>query len=134
MRQAIFKSTVGYEELKTRYGNLIYSIIYMPVIDLDQPGARQTIDVYLEHMKPYAFELIFTQDTSNVLKDNRFIRAKGAKIWYNSLWPSLNAGHDDDRAVEEHDMAGSWDWLIARGAGIIQTDRPREMIRYLRAR
>ena len=72
------------------------------------------------------------RDTSAVLKDNRFIRDRGAKIWINALWPSLNAGHDDNRAVEEGDTKGSWDWLTAHGAGIIQTDRPRELVRYVR--
>ncbi|MGN8070349.1 hypothetical protein [Mucilaginibacter sp. SG564] len=26
----------------------------------------------------------------------------------------------------------SWDWLIAHGATIIQTDRPKELLNYLR--
>jgi glycerophosphoryl diester phosphodiesterase len=103
----------------------------MPVIELDKPFARQKIDEYLENMQPYAFELIFQQDTSAVLADNRFIRDRHVKIWINALWPSLNAGHDDNKAVEEHNTADSWDWLIAHGAKIIQTDRIRELVRYL---
>lgn len=134
LQQAIFKSSVDYADLRSRYGTMIDSIIYMPVIYLDKPLAREKIDAYLNNMKPYAFELIFQQDTSAVLRDNRFIRDRGAKIWINALWPSLNAGHDDNRAVEDGDIKGSWDWLIAHGAGIIQTDRPRELVPYLRSR
>ena len=67
----------------------------MPVINLDQPLARERID---------------------------------------ALWPSLNAGHDDNRAVEEGDIKGIWDWLIAHGPGIIQADRPKELVRYLAAK
>jgi glycerophosphoryl diester phosphodiesterase len=134
LQQAIFKATVAYPELKARYGRLLDSIIYMPVVNLDKPMARETIVEYLANMKSYAFELIFAVDTSSVLADNRFIRDRGAKIWINALWPSLNAGHDDNRAVEEGDTKGSWDWLIAHGAGIIQTDRPRELVRYLGSR
>ena len=59
------------------------------------------------------------------------IQQNGTKIWLNSLWPSLNAGHDDDRAVEEEDPDGSWGWLLEQGATLIQTDRPAELIQYL---
>lgn len=133
LSQAIFKSAVDFGELKARYGTMLDSIIYMPVIYLDKPLAREKINAYLKNMKPYAFELIFQQDTSAVLSDNRFIRDRGAKIWINSLWPWLNAGHDDNKAVEEGNTKDSWDWLISHGAGIIQTDRPGELIKYRRS-
>ena len=36
------------------------------------------------------------------------VKDNGSKIWLNGLWPSLNGGHDDDRAVElnQKDEAG----------------------------
>lgn len=132
LQQAIFKSDVSYETVRQRYGTLIDSIIYMPVVNLDKPGAREIITGYLQNMKPYAFELIFQQDTSAILTNNAFIRAKRSAIWINSLWPSLNAGHDDDKAVEQGNTKDSWDWLIAHGATIIQTDRPLQLLQYLR--
>ncbi|MEO3407755.1 glycerophosphodiester phosphodiesterase family protein [Mucilaginibacter sp. CAU 1740] len=132
LKQAIFKSEVTYPELKARYPQLLDSITYMPVVSLDKPEAKQIIVDYLKNMKPYAFELIFTKDTSAVLKDNKFITKTGAKVWINSLWASLNAGHDDDTAVEDGNKKDSWDWIIAHGATIIQTDRPKLMIEYLR--
>jgi glycerophosphoryl diester phosphodiesterase len=104
----------------------------MPVVNLDKPEAKQIIVDYLKNMKPYAFELNFTKDTSAVLKDNKFITQTGSKVWINSLWASLNAGHDDDTAVEDDNKKDSWDWIIAHGATIIQTDRPQLMLEYLR--
>lgn len=132
VQQAIFKSEVPYADLKARYPNLIDSIIYMPVVNLDKPEAKQIIVDYLKNMKPYAFELNFTKDTSAVLRDNKFITQTGSKVWINSLWASLNAGHDDDTAVEDDNKKDSWDWIIAHGATIIQTDRPQLMLEYLR--
>jgi len=132
LQQAIFKSEVPYADLKARYPKLIDSIIYMPVVNLDKPEAKQIIVDYLKNMKPYAFELNFTKDTSAVLRDNKFITQTGAKVWINSLWASLNAGHDDDTAVEDDNKKDSWDWIIAHGATIIQTDRPQLMLEYLR--
>lgn len=134
LKQAIFKAEVTYPVLKERYGNLIDSIIYMPVVNLDKSDARSIINEYLQHMKPWAFELNFKTDTSSILTDNKFITRTGAKVWLNSLWASLNAGHDDDLAVEEGNKKDSWDWLLAHGAMVLQTDRPREMLAYLRFR
>lgn len=134
LKQAIFKAEVTFAELKEKYPALIDKIIYMPVVNLDKPGAREIITGYLKNMKPYAFEMNFKQDTSSVLKDNKFITDTGVKVWFNSLWASLNAGHEDDLAVEQNNKKDSWDWLIAHGAKVLQTDRPQQMLEYLRNR
>lgn len=44
----------------------------------------------------------------------------------------MNAGHDDDRAVEKGEVEESWGWIISQGATLIQTDRPAAMISYLK--
>ncbi|QEM11392.1 glycerophosphodiester phosphodiesterase family protein [Mucilaginibacter rubeus] len=134
LNQAIFKTTEPYETVRKQYPAIIDSITFMAVIDLDKPGAKQSIENYQRHIKPVAFELNFGKDTSVILKSNQFINRNGARIWINSLWASLNAGHDDDTAVDLGNTKGSWDWIIAHGATIIQTDRPRELLQYLRKR
>lgn len=134
LKQAIFKAEVPFAGLKEKYPALIGKIIYMPVVNLDKPGAREIITGYLKNMKPYAFELNFKQDTSSVLKDNKFITDTGVKVWFNSLWASLNAGHEDDLAVEQNNTKDSWDWLLAHGATVLQTDRPKQMLEYLKDR
>lgn len=132
LQQAIFKSEMPFDSLQHRYPHLIGKIIYMPVVNLDKPNAKKVIVDYLKGMKPYAFELIFTKDTSAILADNKFITNTGSKIWINSLWASLNGGHDDDMAVEDGNKKDSWDWIINHGATIIQTDRPKLLLEYLR--
>ncbi|HMG07413.1 MAG TPA: glycerophosphodiester phosphodiesterase family protein [Mucilaginibacter sp.] len=134
LKQAIFKTDAVYESLKNRYPKVIDSITFMAVVDLDKPDARQIIKDYQQHIKPVAFELNFKTDTSAILSDHRFIKNNGSKIWINSLWASLNAGHDDDTAVDLGNTKDSWDWLIAHGATIIQTDRPKELLSYLKKR
>lgn len=44
---------------------------------------------------------------------------------------SLNAGHDDDRAVELEQEDEAWGWLLEQGASLIQTDRPALLLDYL---
>jgi glycerophosphoryl diester phosphodiesterase len=134
LKQAIFKTDAVYEAVQKKYPEIIDSITFMAVVDLDKPGARQIIGDYQQHLRPVAFELNFGTDTSSVLSDNHFINRNGSRIWINSLWASLNAGHDDDTAVDLENTKDSWDWLIAHGATIIQTDRPKELLSYLKKR
>lgn len=47
----------------------------------------------------------------------------------NSLWPSLCGGHNDDKAVEKWLREETWGWLIEKGATIIQTGRPKELLK-----
>jgi len=134
LEQAIFKSEASYKEVKQKYPAILDSITFMAVVSLDKPEARQVIKEYQEKLKPVAFELNFKSDTSSLLTNNNFINKKGAKIWYNSLWASLNAGHEDDLAFEDGNTEDSWDWLISHGATVLQTDQPEAMLKYLRKR
>jgi glycerophosphoryl diester phosphodiesterase len=59
------------------------------------------------------------------------LREAGIRIWVNSIWGSLCAGHDDDRAVELYQPGESWGWLLAPGASIIQSDRCLPLLQYL---
>ncbi len=134
LKQAIFKAEATYAQLKEKYPSLIDSIIYMPIVNLDKPDARQIIKDYQQRMKPFGFELNFKTDTSFIFKNPKLITGTGSKIWLNSLWASLNAGHDDDLAVEEGNKKDSWDWLINHGAMVLQTDRPKELLQYLKTK
>jgi glycerophosphoryl diester phosphodiesterase len=134
LNQGIFKTTEAYETVRKQYPAIIDSVTFMAVIDLDKPGTKQSIENYQSHIKPVAFELNFGTDTSAILKNNLFINRNGARIWINALWASLNAGHDDDTAVDLGNTKDSWAWIITHGATIIQTDRPRELLEYLKKR
>ncbi len=132
VRQGIFKADKNYKEVVNRYPMLMDSILFMPVVNLGKPEAATVIKDFQDHLKPVAFELIFEKDTSALLSKLDLIKKKGARIWINSLWASLNGGHYDDLAVDDHNTRDSWDWLIQHGANILQTDRPKEMLLYLK--
>ena len=55
------------------------------------------------------------------------------RIWINTLWDSLCAGHTDERGFKG-DPDGSWGWALENGATMIQTDRPVELIKYLESK
>ena len=129
--QVVIKSGFPYEKVKAENGDVLDKVIYMPIVSLDKPGAEEFIDGY-KAMKPVAIECCFREVTPEVLRLLKKVRDNGSKIWVNSMWPSLNAGHDDDRAVELGQKDETWGWLLEQGASLIQTDRPQELIKYLK--
>ena len=130
--QVVIKSGYPYQKVKDENGEVLNKVIYMPIVSLDQEGAEKIIDDYLTHIKPVAFECCFSQVTPEVPRLLKKIADSGSKIWINSLWASLNAGHDDDRAVDLGEKDEVWGWILEQGASLIQTDRPVELLEYLK--
>lgn len=130
--QVVIKSGYDYGKVKAENGDVLDKVIYMPIVSLDQPGAEDFIDGYKD-LRPVAMECCFAEVTPDVLRLLKKVKESGIKIWLNSLWPSLNAGHDDDRAVELEQEDGAWGWLLEQGASLIQTDRPALLLDYLKA-
>ena len=131
--QVVIKSGYDYEKVKNENGDVLDKVIYMPIVSLDQPGAEAFIDGY-KKQRPIAIECCFAKETPEVLRLLKKVKESGIKIWLNSLWPSLNAGHDDDRAVEMKQEDEAWGWLLEQGASLIQTDRPALLLDYLKSK
>lgn len=129
--QVVIKSSYTLGKVRQENGDVLDKIIYMPIIELDKPDAERVLDEYLT-ISPVAIECCFENCTNDVLRLLQKIKSSGVKIWINSLWASLNAGHDDDRAVEQGEVEESWGWIISQGATLIQTDRPGALIHYLK--
>lgn len=134
VNQCVMKAGLPYEQVKAENGEVLDKMIFMPVVNLHKEGAEAIIDSYLKHMKPQAFELVFNNDGPEVQRLIKKVRDNGAKIFINSLWPELCGGHDDDRAVELHQLDESWGWIIGQGAKLVQTDRPALLLEYLKER
>jgi glycerophosphoryl diester phosphodiesterase len=133
LKQTVVKSGGDYEKVTSEKGKAFFNqVLFMPVVNLDKPDAATIISSYTAKMKPVAFELVFNSDTSKIINQFSQIKNTGSRVWVNTLWPSLNASHHDDLAVEEGNLKDSWDWIIAKGVNMIQTDRPQELLQYLR--
>lgn len=128
--QVILKSGTDYEELFDKYKNILSKVVYMPIINLNADNAEKQIEKFA-HYKPLAVECVFSKETPKVIELLSKIRKNGSKIWINSLWASLCAGRDDDRAVELSEKDQTWGWMLEHGAKMIQTDRPEELIIFL---
>lgn len=129
--QVVIKSGHPLSKVKADNSDVLDKVIYMPIITLTAADARQRIDDYAT-IHPVAVECCFGKVDDNVLQLLRHVRDCGSKVWLNSLWPSLNGGHDDDTAVELNKPDETWGWLLSHGASLIQTDRPAQLIKYLK--
>lgn len=133
--QVILKNGNTYSEVVSNQPNALSKTMFMPVVDLNTTDAVQIINEYLTHANEIiAFELNFESELPSFRQLFKKIRNAGCKIFVNSLWPELCAGHDDDIACEESKPDESWGWLINMGASMIQTDRPKELIHYINSR
>src|ERR1035437_4873932 len=121
-----------FDEVEARYGKVPDDIILMPIVVYnDKVRAEAVAASYLRH-KNTIFQPVWKDD--KYITDENLVQFsnKGYGIWFNSLWASLCGGHHDDRAVEQNKPDETWGWLIAHGATIIQTDRPSELLMYLK--
>ncbi|EEF87198.1 glycerophosphodiester phosphodiesterase family protein [Bacteroides cellulosilyticus DSM 14838] len=134
VQQCIMKAGLPYEQVRMENGGVLEKMIFMPVINLHKDGAETIIDGYMKNLKPVAYELVFDNDGEEVQRLIKKVRDSGAKVFINSLWAELCGGHYDDRAVEQNEPDESWGWIIGQGVKLIQTDRPQQLLKYLRER
>ncbi len=129
-RHIIMKGGRPADEVLADYGDMLGEIIYMPVVNIELPGAEALIEGFLSAMKPAAYEIVYAGDDGLARRTRSRLDGE-ALIWYNTLWDSLCGGHDDDLSLEDPDAA--FGYLIDElGADIIQTDRAEHLLKYLR--
>ena len=121
------------DQVREKFGKYLDRVIYMPIVTINDEASEETINAFMEDMKPVAFELCYSNAVSPVPAKLKTSLKGRSLLWYNTLWASLCAGHHDDLAVEDPD--GTYGFMIdSLGARILQTDRPQFMLEYLRSR
>lgn len=128
--QVVIKGAKRLEEVENEFGQYLDKVYFMPIIKLPNKDAETIVNEYLNSKRPpIAFEFTIKQDAIPLVKDFKKIRKAGSSVWVNALWPHHNAGHDDEKAVQNLSV---YDWFIENDIDIIQTDRPRLLLKYLR--
>lgn len=134
LNQCVIKAGKKYEEVKEEKPVALDKMIFMPVIKLSKENAEKRVKGFDRNYKPMMYELVFDNDSKETLNKIHYTKKTGSRIFINSLWPELCGGHHDDRAVEKGEVEKSWGWIIKCGASLIQTDRPAQLLTYLRSR
>ena len=131
VKHEVVKGNKPLSGVRNEFGKYLDKIYYMPVIKITVANNNTIIEEYLTDFKHVAIEFVFEKDTISMINKFKEIRNNGVGIWVNSLWSSLNGGHDDESASLDPTV---YDWYIDNGVDIIQTDRPKILIEYLRKR
>lgn len=130
-KQVVIKGNISRQEVEAEFGEYLDKVYFMPIVRLFEPGHKAKVEDYLQHHLPVAFEFTAPQDTIAFIKNFAEIRAQGAGVWVNSLWPHHNGGHDDEQAAMDPSV---YDWFIENDIDMIQTDRPQLLLDYLRSK
>ena len=131
VEQIMFKTSNNPQRVKADYGDLIDKLPYVPVVNLGGAKSMEFIKGHIE-LGALAIECVIPKVTPEVLEQLEYIRNAGIKICIGSMWSSACGGHDDDAAVDNPDQ--NWGWILEQGASQIMTDRPCELLEYLRSK
>ena len=145
-REIVFKSELSPKELKDALGDELWGmflskrLFYMPIVRLYKPQPMEVVKGWLACGRaPDAFEICFHDEKD--LSVMQMLAAKplpSSRIWINTLWDAkpdwdvLCGTHTDERG-HDGDPDGSWGWCIKQGATMLQTDRPEDLIPYLKS-
>lgn len=129
-RQVIIKGKYALDRVKADYGDS-KGMLYMPIVDMYDSTAVERGAEFAKKMHPVAFELCFKTEQELDPTFVNIVLKSGSRVWINTLWDTLCAGHDDENALIEG-MDKHWGWVLDRHATMIQTDRPEMLINYLK--
>ena len=131
--QVLMKGTVSLKEVQSDFGQYLDEVNFMPVIHLKAEDAPHKLAAYLSDASPPpAIEFVFSDLKSPIIKQFEAIHNAGTRVWVNSLWESLNAGYEDDMAVQNTDSI--YGWYLKNQVSMIQTDRPRLLLEYIQSK
>lgn len=126
-KQVIMKATESYTQVNQDFGPVLKQMYFMPMTNIHNDTAIHSAKEYHKVLGIKAVEVIY-KDSLHIDARLTPLKELPVKLWFNSLW----GGIDDELAVDEGNPDASWGWLIQKGATIIQTDRPQELIHYLK--
>ena len=139
LKDVLVKSTHGPADAKRlfrEYWKYVESgeLLYMPVVQFcwkNHEHAAKILPQWIaeEPRKASMYE-VCADAPEHAAAFGDVLMAKGApRLWVNTMWDNLDAGHGDKRALLDAD--GNWGWVLEQGATMIQTDYAAELIVYL---
>ena len=133
--QILIKGNKPLAEVNAKMAAHEHNMMYMPIVNFQKKGGRELFAEYMNTgTVPLAYEICWNKMTPEVADCFKNIIASGSKLWVNTIWGSLCGYLDDDKAFECGDPASVYDKVIDYGATLIQTDRPEQLLRYLRSK
>ena len=126
LKIAINIPIVGKEEI-----SVVTSILKNGALTSASNLGGKYVQNFEKTINPFAYEILFDSEEAETYKIIPEIQNQKDTFLAIALWDELCAGHTDEQALLEGADA-AWGWLIKNGANAIMTDRPEELIEYLR--
>ena len=131
VEQVVFKSTAPPDEVADFLSGKRKRPEYICVIDLSDPSMLTQLERIVHDIRPPAIELIFNEQQLPLLDSGVIRQIRGhSRVWVNAMWGSLCGGLGEDSPGLS--MQEGWGSLLEMGVNMIQTDHPRELLRFLR--
>lgn len=136
LKEVLLKGYFSPESAKKTFGPywqriLSGEILYMPVVQYRPNSKAADGWLGIEPRKGSMYEMCFC-DSDHVAPALEKLKAAplSPRLWVNTLWDSISAGHSDKAALADPDA--HWGWWLDRGATMIQSDYVVELIEYLK--
>lgn len=129
INQSVFSSYYTYEALSLAAGPYLDSILYMPKVKHSTLKPENYLDEFISNTESLILQTRSISENDTLLSIIPYAKQRDILVWLNSLEDFHCAGHTDEKALLD---STHWDWFLTQGANIIQTDRPRELLGYLR--
>ena len=139
LKEVIVKSQHSPEDARKFFGPYWKDVesgelLYMPIVQFcwkqHKKAAKDFPSWLAEEPRKASMYEVCVDSAEHVKRLDDVLKAKGSpRLWINTMWDSLDAGHGDVRALLDAD--GNWGWVLDRGATMIQTDYAAELIVYL---
>lgn len=133
--QVLIKGSKPIDEVAAKMAAHEHNMMYMPVVNLNAKGTSKLLEDYLSRgVVPLAYEVCYNKGREPLEIAAPKILEQGARVWVNTLWPSLcgGFGYDDDSAFTAEKPGDVYGWYLDHGVTMIQTDRPELLVRYLK--
>ena len=123
-------------EVKAKLASYTKNMMYMPVLKMQKDDSMEYLQAHLDGFPCIAYEICWKPGyTDRFEKAAKAIVKAKAKLWVNTLWGSQCGGLDDDLAAEStKNLDKVYGYMVKNGVTIIQTDRPAQLIGYLRSK
>lgn len=131
--ETLFVLDWPYAKARRVFGDDLDKVLYCPVVDDRIPDLEAYVDDWLCKSRPFAFQLRFASLDTKTFALLPKILSSGARAFVAATWRNHTAGHDDRASILSGPEEG-WGWLIDRGFTVVETNFPRELIKYLDGR
>ena len=102
---------------------------YMPVTKIDNPASMKTKEAWEKcGAAPREHEIVLGTKAGPTFTEP-FLESGAPRLWINTMWDSLAQGHTDNLSLTCPE--DGWEHVLKLGATVLQTDRPRQLVKYL---